>query len=183
MKRFTFPVAFVFGLFLVVASSAYGGSATFTGDSDTVKFPETMERGDGITYETDKILFGPAKPQGPAVDYHRPIDHIELPSGAGRSTISEERCVLEWRRNTFASPQSPICRQCSPNTSSSASSTTRASWVRSDAPRGVASHSRTMSRSSALLWFELPIRFPPFACKSACVSIFDRAACRTAIGR
>ena len=70
MRRLKFPAFLLFGLFLVAASSAYGGQAVFTGDSDAVKFPETMMHGDDIMYETDKIVFGPAKPQGPAVDYH-----------------------------------------------------------------------------------------------------------------
>ena len=56
MRRLGLATLLCFGLSLV-AASAYGDTAVYTGDSDAVQFPATMANGAAITYQADTITF------------------------------------------------------------------------------------------------------------------------------
>src|SRR5262249_45463667 len=65
-----------------------------------------------------------------------------MPFSIGMSVaITVWRCVRAVLKNSPARPHAPICSNCSPNTSSSASATMRCSCSRSSVPSGLLHHS------------------------------------------
>jgi hypothetical protein len=103
MRRFNWLIALLMGFLVVAIPSAYAAENTYTGSSDLVMFPATMDGGATITYQTDTVTFGVIDHAG---SYNPPVDSVDVPGGVGVGDfqytmdlgISNTPWTWGWRR-------------------------------------------------------------------------------------